>query len=212
MGKNFKVPVLFFLIMLLSKEVFSYDGEKVVILCILSFIIIVYFNFKDALYNSFVARSLKLKEEYTELVSTKENLEKEIRSFWRIFLDVEDKIIEIYIWVKNSISSSINKFNNNRKLISFHLIKDQLNLILKEHLKIKQTINLLVLTRVFNNLKIELKNTNNEKMDVYINKLVNVSIKSDVKHLILNKLNKNKELVNNLKPVNLNSFFYYNYA
>lgn len=212
MGKNFKVPVLFFLIMLLSKEVFSYDGEKVVILCILSFIIIAYFNFKDALYNSFLARSLKLKEEYTTLVTNKENLEKEIRSFWRIFLDVEDRIIEIYIWVKNNIAASVKKFNSNRKLISFHLIKDQLNLILKEHLKIKQNINLLVINKVFSNLKTEFKNIDKENMTIFFNQLLNVSIRFDIKHLLLLKLNKNKEILNNKNVVDVNSFLYYNYS
>ena len=49
MVKTFNIPILFFLILLLSKEIFSYDGEKVVILCILSFIIIA-FNSKYDLF------------------------------------------------------------------------------------------------------------------------------------------------------------------
>ena len=78
---RFKIPILAFLIFFLSKEVFSYDGEKVVILCILSFIILAYYNTKDALYNTFLARTERLKDEYAQLAEEKARLEKEIRRF-----------------------------------------------------------------------------------------------------------------------------------
>lgn len=81
MKKNFNIPITFILIFLISKEVFSYDSEKIVILCILSFILIVYFNFKTILYETFIAKSEKLKEEFNELLSLRRKFEREIIDF-----------------------------------------------------------------------------------------------------------------------------------
>lgn len=81
----FKIPVLFILTFLISKEIFSYDSEKIVILCILSFIIIMYFSFKDTLYSSFIARSEKLQEEYIDLINLNQKLQKRILDVKKIF-------------------------------------------------------------------------------------------------------------------------------
>jgi len=81
MKKNFSIPITFILIFLISKEVFSYDSEKIVILCILSFILIVYFNFKDILYQVFISKSSKLREEFKELLSLRRKFEREIIDF-----------------------------------------------------------------------------------------------------------------------------------
>jgi hypothetical protein len=81
MIKNFNIPGLFFLMLFISKEIFSYDSEKVVIFCILFFIILTYYNSKEMLYNTFVAKSLKLKEEYINVIKSKENLELELETF-----------------------------------------------------------------------------------------------------------------------------------
>ena len=81
MVKHFNVPILFFLLLLLSKEVFSYESEKIVVLCIITFIIVAYFNSKELLTNTFEAQTLKLKEEYSALINEKEDLERKIRQF-----------------------------------------------------------------------------------------------------------------------------------
>ena len=81
MKKNFNIPILFFLIFLISKEIFSHESEKIVILCILTFITMAYFNTKEMVSNSFLEKSNQLKEEYNDLVILKEDLEKKIRRF-----------------------------------------------------------------------------------------------------------------------------------
>lgn len=206
------IPILAFLIFFLSKEVFSYDGEKVVILCILSFIILAYFNFKDALYNAFTARTMKLKEEYTDLIVLKENLEKEIRKFWRIFLDLEDQLIEIYLWVKLNINSSIKKFNKNREAFLFYLIKDQMNGLLKEKLKLKQHLSNFILMDTIKNFKSILNNKSQKQLvyindlNFYLNSLTQTKLNYTLIELVLNKLNINKEFCQSNNWINFNSY------
>lgn len=215
---KFKIPVLAFLIFFLSKEIFSYDGEKVVILCILSFIILAYFNSKEALYNVFLNRSEKLKEEYVQLAEKKEKLEKEIRRFWRIFLDLEDQLIEIYLWVRHNVHNITIKFNKNRNAVVFYLIKDQLNLLLKEKLKINQYLNVLILKNTLINFKnIISKNYNQElnyinDLNFYLNKLISLTPQHDLFTLTINKLNINKEFycIKTKNWVNFNNFFFAN--
>ena len=43
---------LFFLIIILSQFIFSYDEEKVIVLCLLSFGILFYNNFNTLIYNT----------------------------------------------------------------------------------------------------------------------------------------------------------------
>ena len=213
MKKNFNIPILFFLILLISKEVFSYDSEKVVILCILSFITIAYFNFKDMIYQILQAKSLKLKDEYQELIFEKEKLEKEIRKFWRIFLDIEDQMVEIFCWLKSNISLFINKMNKNRKLITFFLIKDQLNLLIKNQLKINQSLHLLVIKKSINNVRLNFLNNVSSNLiyknnlNYFYNKLIEISKQSNIIYLILNKLNTNKEF-NNKSNIWINNNVY----
>jgi len=81
MNKSFNIPFLFILIFFISKEIFSYDGEKVVILCILSFAIIAYFNMRTVLYENFLATSSKIEEELNVLITLREKLETNIHIF-----------------------------------------------------------------------------------------------------------------------------------
>lgn len=218
MKKNFNIPILFFLILLLSKEVFSYDSEKVVILCILSFIIIAYFNFKEMLSNVFLSQSEKIKEEFNDLALIKENLEKEIKKFWRVFLDLEDHLIQIYSWVRNNLVTFIKKANKNRKLLVFHIIKDQLNILVKDQIKINQNLNIFLLKNSITNLKNMLANNTEYKtlyineLNFYFNKLINISTTSNLIYLIINKLNINKEFtVDNKNWINLETYLYFKY-
>jgi hypothetical protein len=75
------VPIVYILALLISKEIFSYDGEKVVILCILSFLFLAYFQTKTAVSEMLIAKARKLEEEYIQLVDLKLDLEKSINSF-----------------------------------------------------------------------------------------------------------------------------------
>jgi len=81
MTKTFNIPFLFILIFLISKEVFSYDSEKIVILCILCFLITAYYNVRTSLHESFQAMSAKIEEEFSILVNLKANLENNIKNF-----------------------------------------------------------------------------------------------------------------------------------
>lgn len=78
---HLNIPILVFLLVLLDKEVFNYEGEKIVILCILSFIITLFFSSRSALYNTMVAKSLQLKEEIQESILLKLDLEINLQAF-----------------------------------------------------------------------------------------------------------------------------------
>jgi hypothetical protein len=81
MTKTFNIPFLFILIFLISKEIFSYDGEKIVILCILTFAITAYYNLRTVLYESFLSTSSKIEDEMRVLVNLRAKLENNIKNF-----------------------------------------------------------------------------------------------------------------------------------
>lgn len=213
MSKHFYIPVVYFLLFLVSKEVFSYDSEKVVILCILSFFFTAYYQLRTSLYESFLAKSAKLQEEFSNLAELKYNLEKSIRSFWRIFLDLEDQLIEIFFWIRYNIQNYIKKTNKNRVLFAFHVVKDQLNILIKENLVTTFAIRNLHVKKTINNFYLVLNNVinNNNKLDnnFFISKLNDKTEESSFKDLIINKLDKNTEVfVNQNTWVSLNKNIY----
>lgn len=81
MTKTYNIPLLFILMLLISKEVFSYESEKVVILCILTFAITAYYNARTALYENFLAMSARIEEEFTTLLELRIKLQKSIKTF-----------------------------------------------------------------------------------------------------------------------------------
>jgi len=95
--------------------------------------------------------------------------------------------------------SFLNNANKSRKLIVFHIIKDQLNLLVKDQLKINQNLNLFLIKNSINNLrlvflnKIQYETTGINNLNVYFDKLIQSSTNINLIHLILNKLNINKE-------------------
>jgi hypothetical protein len=73
------LPLLSILALLFSKEIFSYDSEKVVILCILSFILGIYFYTRKALSNIFIEH--------------RNNLENDIISIYNLEIALLDKMV-----------------------------------------------------------------------------------------------------------------------
>jgi hypothetical protein len=131
------VPIIYILALLISKEIFSYDGEKVVILCILSFLFVAYFQTKNVVSELLIAKSKKLEEEYIQLIDLKLNLEKSINSFWKAFIELENQLIEILFWVRANVSNTIIRLNKNRQTFFFHVLKDYINSFFKNYLSIK---------------------------------------------------------------------------
>jgi len=84
MNKTFSlphIPIVFFLILLISKEIFSYDGERVVILCILTFVLTAYFQLREGISQMFELRTQKIEEEFVTLLQLKIKLEESIKNF-----------------------------------------------------------------------------------------------------------------------------------
>jgi hypothetical protein len=73
------LPLLSILAILFSQEIFSYDSEKVVILCILSFILGIYFYTRKALSNIFIEH--------------RNNLENDIISIYNLEIALLDKMV-----------------------------------------------------------------------------------------------------------------------
>lgn len=191
------VPIVYILALLISKEIFSYDGEKVVILCILSFLFVAYFQTKTAVSEMLIAKARKLEEEYIQLVDLKLDLEKSINSFWRMFIELENQLIEILHWIKVTVNSTIIKLNKNRDFFFFHIIKDYVNFFFKDYLTIKYFFQKLYITTVFNNIQLvfqnSLLNSNDLSLQFAFNKLKNTVVNYDFSVLLLNKLNLNHE-------------------
>lgn len=155
----FNISVVYFLILLTLKEYFSNDGEKVVILCILSFILLAYFNLRTSLHENFLLKTNKLEEEYKQLADFKVNLETNIKKFWILFNKLGNYLVEIFLNTKFETQVFIKKAYKSRNLLNINVNKDQLDAFFKdnflikyfsEEINIKQKINK-------NNLILELK-------------------------------------------------------
>lgn len=208
--KSFNIPILYFLIFLISKEVFSYDGEKVVILCILSFLFLAYFNLRESIAESFLLKTNKLEEEYKQLADLKLILEKEIYEFWTFFNKLEIQLFEIFFWIKSNIQNYIKKANKNRTLLVFHIIKDQLNVFLKDYFLIKYFFKKMYIKKVINNINLILSSkiefgVNNLNLTSSFASLKNTSDNTFFNFLIINKLNINNEI--NISSLKNNSNF-----
>ena len=138
--KNFKEFFLFFLIITLSQFIFSYDEEKVIVLCLLSFGILFYNNFNTLIYNALNEKAETLEWEFKELFEAKFKIMWKLRIYWRLFLDLEDKIIELFWWSKNNIISVVNLKNKNISLLKKHLVKDYINYLLDKKFIIQKNL------------------------------------------------------------------------
>jgi len=198
----FKVPLLFYLVFMLSKYIFSYESEEVVIFCILSFVIIAYYSSREMFYESLASKSNKLEEEYTQLFTKIQDLTKKIRSYFRIFLDLEDKIVEIYYLTKVYYNKFLNIKNKNRSLFLFYLVKDELNFYLQDDFlrSYKENLNAVesatAYLKLLNSGKIN-TNINLNNNESFNSKLNSVLSSNSLIYLIMNKLNlNNKDYLN----------------
>lgn len=215
MTKTFNVPFLFILIFLISKEIFSYDSEKIVILCILCFIITAYYNMRTVLHESFVSISNKIEEELVDLLNLREKLEKNIKNFWEKFFELENMLIEIYFWVKTNFKNFINKANKNRILFNFHIVKDQLNSLVKETLVTKYLFESVYKTIILNNFYFMLDSKINSSplnlnMSTFFNQLKSKGNTNTFEELVIGKLNINKDIVVDTKTYNLETLLLLN--
>jgi len=69
------------LLLILSYEVFSYESEKIVILCIITFLILAYFTSKESLADFFAGLTFKMQDNYASLLNEKEEMELRVRNF-----------------------------------------------------------------------------------------------------------------------------------
>ncbi len=136
------LSLLSILALLFSKEIFSYDSEKVVILCILSFILGIYFYTRKALSNIFIEHRHNLENDVISIY----NLEITLLDKMIVFIDnnraVYSKILNLSSWVNNSIKLFLFKINRSRILSILHIGKDYLNLYFKEVMLMKAFKNL----------------------------------------------------------------------
>lgn len=158
----FHIVIPFFLILVISKEIFSYEDEKVVVLCILTLLTIATINTKEMIYESLSQRAVKVHNEIYELLDINYDMCKYLRRFMRIYLDLEDSIAYIYSWIKVSINKIIIKLNKHRALFMSNLIKDKLNFLLTDWINIQYNLKLYLINLTFNNIKINIQN--NDKL------------------------------------------------
>ena len=201
-SKYQKNIVLFLAIIFLSQFIFAYDEEKVVALCLISFATIVYFNFNQIIFNSLNTQSLEIEKEFSILYKEKKILMRKLWSVWRIFLDIEDFIVEIYYWVKKSLIYVLEQKKKNRKLFSMLLLKYNINQLYLYQMKINENLKYFLLIL----FKFSLNNINKKKyFKTNLNILKKIN-KFSFKHILLSKLNNNTFL--KAKNYHYNTYLY----
>ena len=194
--------IIFFVILFLSKFIFAYDEEKVIILCLISFVIIFYENTSKIIYNVLNEKSLSLENDFLNLYKDKLFIMKKLRIYWRLFLDLEELIVEFFVWLKKQFKSLILLKKNKRIYIVQHFIKDKIKLLLYKVFLIKKTLNLIYVK----NLKFYFYLMNKNKTLSFsktINSLKDLNKNIKYKHWIINKLNLKIKFIKN------NNYFSY---
>ena len=201
-NKYFNIYFLFFSILFLSSIAFSYDEEKIVVLCLISFVTILYYNFHEIIFNSLNEESLILKNELIGLFSEKIIIMKNLRFCWRIFLDIEDLVIDMYRWVSFRFKKII-KSKSILRLNSFwnYIIKKDINQLFQLKLIIQQNFKFLI----FKLLKVKVTTLNKLQLKS-LNSLKTLAVTTSIKHFIFNKLN--VKCLNIHTKNNYNTYFY----
>lgn len=214
MGVNLITILLFFLVFILAKEVFSYDSEKFAVLCITSFVLLFYIIFKDILSNLARSKSITLKEEYTDLLLLNETYLEQIAIYYIYNKRLKNVISQLSSWTKINQNLSLVTANMNRTYFIYHLIKDQINIIIKEQQSITQYLTVYLIKNSFINLRLLFsKNIQNYILKInnlrfYFNKIAQTFKPKSIFYIILNKLSINKQFTLNLKWYNYNTYLY----
>jgi hypothetical protein len=153
---SLNIPFLIFLIFLISKEIFSYESEKIVILCIISFFVFSYYSSNKGIFTSLKEKSNDLLNNYNKSFILKKKLENELKTFWQLFLKIEDQFIPVYFILNTYLSSSIKKFTINKKLKKLNYIKDLFSLRINNIGKIVINLYRLLFLNNFKKLKYQL--------------------------------------------------------
>lgn len=200
---SIKISIIFIIGLFLSKELFSYDFEKVVISSILFFLIILYQGSYDILYNLFFLKSLKYKEEYLELITIKKKVEKKLYNFIIAFFKKENLIIMISNYIFSNLNLMFKSLYQTRKLLISFLNKIKLNSIINFYLKTNKIRKLILLNLFLYKLTI-LLNSLHYKID---KKNLNVKYKTlNIIYMLLN-LNANIEFSHSGKIWYTNQFY-----
>ena len=160
--KYFKEFFIFFLIISLSQLVFYYDEEKVVALCLISFGILFYNNLNTLIYDILNEKAETLEAEFKELFEAKFKIMWKLRIYWRLFLDLEDNIVELYWWSKNNILKITILKNKNINMLKKHWLKDYINFLLDKKFMIQKNLQKLFLNflivNIYDKIKINILN------------------------------------------------------
>ncbi len=197
----FNIPIIYLLIWLISKEIFSYDGERIVIFCILTFVIGVYYLSKHSIESILNNHVVKLTEQFSTIIKLESELLLNLKLLLRNYLILELKLIKISNWINIILNNIFIKiFKSKFNFISI-LIKDQLIDLIKLNIKlnlIKLNVQLNQLIDKFNLISInKLESTLKYIYSSDFLPAINLNnTYTDILILITNKLNYNYNKIN----------------
>ena len=215
MGVNLITILLFFLVFVLSKEIFSYDSEKFAVLCITSFVLLFYSAFKDTLSNLAKSKYIVLKEEYNELLVINESYLQQIAIYYIYNKRLKNVVAFLSSWTKFNKNIYLRAYNNNRSYWIYFLIKDQVDIILRERRSIIQHLTVCLIKDSFLNLRLVLsKNIQKyilklHNLRFYFNKITQIFKTKSIYSILLNKLKIQKQFIFNIKSSTYNAYFYF---
>jgi len=150
-----------------SNEIFSYDSEIIVIMCILSFFSLFYYNIHTTLYNIFYLKSIKLREEYINLLVAKKNVELKLYDFNSTFFSQENSLVKSFSYVYFFFKSSYIIQVSFRRIFILYFFKDKLIFLIRQF-------------SIFNKIKnwfflhiLEIKSSIENKIFIYLDQFIN---------------------------------------
>ncbi len=168
------LPLLSVLALLFSKEIFSYDSEKVVIMCILSFILGIYFYTKKSLSSIFAEHRNNLESDINSIYMLEIALLEKIVNFITNSRLTFLKIVNLSKWINNNLKIYLFIINRNRVLSILHIGKDYLNLYVKE-VFLTSTLKNILKTKSSDN-KFSYLTESNLSDDITVNNILNSTL------------------------------------
>ena len=89
------IPLVTIVLIFLSKEIFPDDSEFVIILCILTFIVFIYYQLHESLDLMLQLRINKIEQEFYTLLGLKIKLQKQLRVYSVYLCNLENPIMNL---------------------------------------------------------------------------------------------------------------------
>ena len=118
-----------FILVSFSKEFLSFDVEKIIGLCVLTFSLILFYSSGEQIKSSLISEYSTINQEFKVILLVTLRLIREVKRNWRNFYRSYLFVRKLFIWSLNNLNNLIIKWHTYKKKQLQSLLKEELLLI-----------------------------------------------------------------------------------